>query len=97
MLSHPQARSSLEHSGISWSPLWKYVRTFVYVFEPSPLSFWAEGSNEGPSTQHFRSNLHPIYQHGLWSAPVAHQEDQCGKPADPCREKHEHPHSQVQC
>src|SRR5216683_7685097 len=63
MLSRPQARSSLERSGISWSPLWKCVRTFVYAFEPSPFSFWAEGSNEGPSTQHFRSNLHPIYQH----------------------------------
>src|SRR5258708_38171056 len=61
MLSRPQARSSLERSGISWSPLWKCVRTFVYAFEPSPFSFWAEGSNEGPSTQHFRSNLHPIY------------------------------------
>ncbi|SRR5229473_3076651 len=63
MLSRPQARSSLERSGISWSPLWKCVRTFVYAFEPSPFSFWAEGSNEGPSTQHFRSNLHPIYQY----------------------------------
>src|SRR5713101_4407106 len=63
MLSRPQARSSLERSGISWSSLWKCVRTFVYAFEPSPFSFWAEGSNEGPSTQHFRSNLHPIYHH----------------------------------
>src|SRR5258708_3682048 len=61
MLSRPQARSSLERSGISWSPLWKCVRTFVYAFEPSPLYFWAEGSNEGPSTQHFRSILQPIY------------------------------------
>src|SRR5260370_9737781 len=62
MLSRPQARSSLERSGISWSPLWKCVRTFVDEFETSPFAFWAEGSNEGPSTQHFRSNLHPIYQ-----------------------------------
>ncbi len=34
----------------------------MYVSEPSPLHLWAQGSNKGSSTQHFRPNLHPIYQ-----------------------------------
>src|SRR5216683_6674605 len=85
MLSRPQARSSLERSGISWSPLWKCVRTFVYAFEPSPFSFWAEGSNEGPSTQHFRSNLHPIYQqsHMVGHLPFALPHSSLAPPRNP--------------
>ena len=39
--------------------------------EPSPLHFWAEGSTQRSSTQHFRSNLQPIYQAGRAEALAA--------------------------
>ena len=33
----------------------------MYAFELSAKHILAEGSNKGPSAQHFRSNLQPIY------------------------------------
>jgi hypothetical protein len=32
------------------------------VSEPSPIYFWAQCSNKGPSIQHLRPNIEPIYR-----------------------------------
>ena len=49
--------SSLEKSTL----LLEIRKTSGSYVEPSAQSFWGEGSDKGPSIQHLRPNIQPIY------------------------------------
>ena len=50
--------SSLEKSAL----LLEIRKTSGSYVEPSDQSFWAQCSDKGPSIQHLRPNIQPIYQ-----------------------------------